>query len=379
MDKKDTRSRKYLLTINNPGSHEGCDHKSIFEKASKFQTIYMAVCDETGGQEHTYHMHVFLHFRNAIQFSSIKRMFPYANIAAAQGTARQNRHYLLKDLPEHGKDADGFYNYTDKSGKTHSGQNFTDTFEECGECPEEKQGERSDLEHLYSLVKEGYSDAEILEAIPETAIQHIDRISKLRLAYLTDKYKGKRRVDLKVHYITGKTGTGKSRDILDEFGDENVYRVTEYQHPFDSYQCEPVLVFEEFRASLRLQDMLNYADIYPITLPARYSPKVGCYSTVFVVSNWTFEQQYAELQKDEEQKSSYQAWVRRFNGYVKEYYAMGKYHLYPTMQDYLKRHEAFHPITDKETPFEKQPDGKQMGLPHIPEYEDCADEPTPFS
>lgn len=378
MGKENTRSRKYLLTINNPDKHEGCDHKSIFEKASKFQTIYMAVCDETGGKEGTFHTHAYLHFENGIRFSTIKRLFPTANIAAAKGTSQQNRHYLLKDLPEHGKNAEGFYNYTDKSGKTHCGQNFADSFKEYGECPEENQGERSDLEQLYSLVKEGYSDAEILEIMPETAIPHIDRISKLRLTYLTDKYKGNRRFNLKVHYITGKTGTGKSRDILDEFGDENVYRVTEYKHPFDSYQCEPVLVFEEYRASIRLQDMLNYLDIYPIILPARYSPKVGCYSTVFVVSNWTFEQQYAEIQKEKEQKPSYEAWVRRFNGYVKEYYAMGKYHFYPTMQDYLKRHEAFHPIADKETPFAK-PDGKQMSLPDIPEQKDCKDEPTPFS
>lgn len=92
---------------------------------------------------------------------------------------------------------------------------------------------------MIQLVSHGLTDSEILEICGETAIKHVDKISKLRLAYLRDKYKSQRRLDLKVHYITGKTGTGKSRDILDEHGNENVYRVTDYQPPFDSYQCEP--------------------------------------------------------------------------------------------------------------------------------------------
>ena len=158
-------------------------------------------------------------------------------------------------------------------------------------------------------------------------------------------------MDLKVHYVTGQTGMGKSRDILDKHGDANFYRVTDYQHPFDSYQLQPVIVFEEYRSSLRLQDMLNYLDVYPVILPASYSPKVGCYTTVYVVSNWDFEMQYSELQKDPNQKSTYQAWVRRFNGEIKEYTEDGVI-TYDSMQNYLKRFEDFRPVSsDDEIPF----------------------------
>lgn len=346
---KNTRSRKYLLTINNPTDH-GVTHHSIKKAVEKYQLKYLAMCDETGGENHTYHVHVYIYFENAILFSTMKKLFPSANILTVLGNSAQNRAYLLKSAPEHNKNSDGFYEYKDSTGKVHSGQNHSDTFEELGECPDEHQGKRNDLEYMYSLVKDGYTNAEILEMCSETAIKHIDKLNKLRHAYLTDKFKGTRRLDLQVHYITGKTGTGKSRSILDEFADENCYRITDYQHPFDSYQCEPVIVFEEYRSSLRLQDMLNYLDVYPVTLPARYSPKVGCYTTVFVVSNWTFEQQYSELQKDSEQKSSYEAWIRRFNGYVKVYTNSG-ITTYPTMQDYLKRNENFRPV-DEPTPFD---------------------------
>lgn len=377
MDKKNTRSRKYLLTINNPDKHKDCDHKSILKKARKFQIVYAAMCDETGGRENTYHTHVYLHYENAIKFSTIKELFPSANIATVRGSAIQNRHYLLKDLPEHNKKADGSYCYKDSTGNEHSGTNHTDTFEEFGECPIEHQGKRNDLEHMYELVKDGYTNAEILELCGAVAIKHIDKINKLRHDYLVDKYTGTRRLNLKVHYITGKTGTGKSRDILNEYGDENCYRVTDYKHPFDSYQTNSVIIFEEFRSSLKSQDMLNYLDIYPVILPARYSPKVGCFTTVFIVSNWDFEQQYNELQKILEQQSTYEAWVRRFNGYVKEYYADGKYIYYPTMQDYLKRHEKFHPVTTA-TPFDSTKEPEQVNLTDLDTNKNYDDEPMPF-
>ncbi len=348
--KNNTRSRKYLLTINNPAEH-GETHDIIFKKLKQYQYQYIAMCDETGSQG-TYHTHVYVKYNNAIRFTTIKEMFPSANIFSAVGSSVQNRNYILKCAPEHHKKNNGSYEYKDASGKSHVGINHTETFEELGECPKEEQGRRSDLEYMYQLVKENYTISEIVEIIPDTAIKHIDKINKLRHAYLVDKFKGQRRLDLKVNYITGKTGLGKTRNILDEYGDENVYRVTSYEHAFDSYQCQSVICFDEYRSSLKLQDMLNYLDVYPVILPARYSPKVACYTTVFVVSNWTFEMQYSELQKDPEQKSSYEAWIRRFNGYVKEYTENGII-TYPTMQDYLKRNEQFRPVDDSEPlPFD---------------------------
>ena len=355
--KEHSRARKYLLTINNPDKHN-LSHDIIIQtiKESKIAVRYFAICDETGAGG-TYHYHVFLYFRNAIEFDTIKSMFPTANIQTAQGTAMQCKSYLLKSHKDHCKDANGFYSYKDTSGKIHEGQNHTDTFEEFGEMPEDKQGKRTDLEYIYNLVTEGYTNAEIVELRPDVAIKHLDKLNRLRHDYLADKYKSTRRLDLRVHYVTGRTGAGKSRDVLDAHGDSNVYRVTDYQHPFDSYKQEPVIVFEEFRSSIRLQDMLNYLDIYPLDLPARYSPKVACYTTVYVISNWTFEMQYAELQKDAEQKSSYDAWVRRFNGFVKDYTDEGII-TYPTIQDYLN---SFKKVPKGvKTPFETDGDSEPV-------------------
>ena len=341
MNKKDTQARAYMMTCNNP-KEKGYSHEILCEKLNKIPHIdYWCLCDEIGLETKTYHTHIYFHAKQGIRHSTLRNLFPQMDIQVVKGTAQQCRDYIRKE---------GTYLESEKKET-----NLIETFKEWGELPVSKQGKRSDLEKLYSMVKDGYTDSEIIETLGETAINHVDKIKKLRYIYLTDLYQTHRRLDLEVNYICGKTGTGKTRDILDKYGDKNVFRITDYQHPFDGYQCEPVLVFEEFRSSQKLQDMLNFLDIYPVDLPARYSNRVACYTTVFVVSNWDFEQQYSEVQKDTEQKSSYEAWVRRFNGTVKVYTAPNTYTEYATMQDYLKRNEKFHKIPDNfKVPFNSE-------------------------
>ena len=49
-----------------------------------------------------------------------------------------------------------------------------DTFEEWGEIPEEPgQGARSDIAELYSKIKAGMSNAEIMAANPDSAKTHL--------------------------------------------------------------------------------------------------------------------------------------------------------------------------------------------------------------
>lgn len=352
MKEKEQRFRKWVLTINNPQEHQ-ISHESIKEALRSYAVKYFAIGDEIGGQG-TYHYHVFLYFSNAIRFSSIKKLFPTANIQQARGTPAQIRSYLLKDAPEHNKLEDGTYSYVDSSGKEHKGKNRSECFEETGDLPTEHQGKRNDLEYMYSLIKEGYSTAEIIEQCGSTAILHVNKINTLRFSYLAEEYRTKRRLNLKVHYISGNTGLGKSRDILDQYGDENVYRVTDYQHPFDSYQYENIIVFEEYRSQLCLSEMLNYLDVYPITLPARYSPKIACYETVFIVSNWAFEEQYYEFRRDPAQKSSYDAFKRRINGEIRVYKETG-ITVYKSLDEYLQRDRGFRPLSaseEKELPFD---------------------------
>ena len=290
--------RKYQLTINNPLEH-GFSHEVIKQILGEFKSfIYGCLGDEIGAQPHT---HVYVVFKNAVMFSTMQQRFYGAHIEAAKGTHRENRNYIRKE----GKWRDTYKAET----------NLPETFEELGELPDEPDRRIKQSEAIYSMIVNGSSDVEIMNAYP-SAYNHLPNIQRARQAVLFEKYRRIRRTGLKVYYIWGKSGTGKTSGILDAHGDENVYRVTNYKHPFDGYAGESVILFDEFRSSLPLADMLEYLDIYPVSLPSRYADKVACYETAYIVSNYPLEKQYPEVQRD--CPEDWAPFMRRINGGVYE-------------------------------------------------------------
>ena len=99
--------------------------------------------------------------------------------------------------------------------------------------PIERQGKRNDLDDLYSMIKEGMSDYDILEQGSDYML-NLDMISKTRQILVQEKFKNTFR-KLDIVYIWGETGTGKTRSVMEGHGYGNVYRATDYLHPFDNY------------------------------------------------------------------------------------------------------------------------------------------------
>ena len=243
MANKDTQSRKYQLTINNPQEH-GLDHEAVKKAREQLTALeYYCLADEIGLETQTPHTHVFVVLRNSTRFSRIKKLFPEAHIEAARGTVQENRAYVGKC---------GKWSEDEKADTR-----VPDTFEEWGEIPEEPgQGARSDIAELYSKIKAGMSNAEIMAANPDSA-KHIHLMDKIRQDILEALYREQWR-DVEVTYIFGPTATGKTRGVMEAHGYSSVYRVTDYSHPFDRYAQEPVLCLDEFRSSLLIGDMLDY-------------------------------------------------------------------------------------------------------------------------
>lgn len=96
---------------------------------------------------------------------------------------------------------------------------------------------------------------------------------------------------------------------MEKYGYENVFRVTNYDHPFDGYSGQDVMLFDEFRSSLPLSNMLCYLDGYPLMLPCRYANRVACYTKVYIISNIPLEKQYPNVQLEE--LASFEAFKRR--------------------------------------------------------------------
>ena len=298
----DKQGRKWQITINNP-QDKGLDHDAIKLALDDLRSLdYYCMADEVGLETHTPHTHLFIVCRSPVTFSRLKKLFPEAHIERTRGTAAENRAYVEKS----GKWADDPKADTSVPG----------TFEEWGELPDEPgQGARTDIAQLYEMIADGMSNAEIMAQNPDLAL-HIGKMDKIRQDILEARYREEFR-QLDVTYIFGPTATGKTRGVMEKHGYSNVYRVTDYQHPFDRYAQEPVICFDEFRSSLMVGDMLDYLDGYPLALPARYANRQACYTTVYLISNIGLSAQYRNLQENE--PATWKAFLRRIH-HVIEYH-----------------------------------------------------------
>lgn len=291
--------RKYQLTINNPLEH-GFSHEVIKRILGELKSfIYWCLCDEIGEQGTT-HTHVYVAFKNAVMFSTMQQRFYGAHIEIVKGTHRENRDYVHKE----GKWLDS------KKAET----NLPETFEESGELPEEPDRRVKQSEAILAMVEAGASDGEIMRAYP-SAMNHLKNIEQARQTLLEEKYGVDWRT-VEVTYIWGETGVGKTRSVVEKYGYKNVFRVTNYTHPFDGYKGQDVILFDEFRSSLKFSDMLAYIDGHPVMLPCRYADKVACYTKVYIISNIPLEKQYPLVQVEE--PAGYAAFRRR----IKEVYEM---------------------------------------------------------
>ena len=173
------RSRKWLITINNPTEH-GFDHARI--KAAVLDlpgVLYWCMCDEQGDECETLHTHVYVVCREAVSHTQLDARFPSFHRDIARGKSSENRAYVLKDGEKFNKQPDGSYSYKDTGGHLHEGINFSDTFEEGGEMPAEQQGKSRDADKIVELIKSGATNEEIVDAV-SSAYRDIEKVERVR-------------------------------------------------------------------------------------------------------------------------------------------------------------------------------------------------------
>lgn len=302
-----SQSRKWQLTINNPIDY-GVTHDVIHDILQSLTLDYYCMTDElaTTGTMHT---HLFLYSISPIRFNTLKKKFPTAHIDRAYGSSLENRTYLQKS---------GKWENTEKHDTI-----IENSFEEFGNIPSENDEKAPMMSQIINAVKAGRTTASIIQEYPKMAFRVKD-IDTLRETLLGEKYlKENRKVE--VTYIYGLTGVGKTSSIYERHSPLDICRITSYTRDrvlFDAYHGQDVMVFEEFQSQIPLADMLNYLDIYPISLPARYTDRVACYTHVYMTSNIPLLHQYRDIQLS--QPEVWQAFLRRIN-HIVEYLSLDQF------------------------------------------------------
>ena len=273
----------------------------ITEKLMRFFPIYFCLADEisTNGTPHT---HIFIYSNSPIRFNTLKGRFPTAHIEKCYGSSLENRNYIAKE----GKWAD-----TEKAETQ-----VKNTFYEYGELPTETSEKNPKMYQLIEHIRDGKTTSAIIDDTPNLAFR-IKDIDALRQVLLSEKYATESR-NIEVTYIFGASGMGKTRGIYAKHNPRDICRITNYRTgrgvSFDAYFGQPVLVFEEFYSQIPIEDMLNFIDIYPLFLPARYNDKIACFTKVYITSNMPLEEQYKSLQW--ERTETWNAFLRRIHTVV---------------------------------------------------------------
>ena len=296
-DNFDTQSRKWMLTINNPAICE-LNQSSMIDLLQRFHPAYFCLADEIATTG-TYHTHIYLYSKSPIRFRTVKNRFPTAHIEKAMGTSQENRDYIRKE---------GKWEATAKVETR-----VPDTFFEFGTVPTPAEENAPKMYQLLQDVTDGFSTTEIIKSNPSFAFKSRD-IDLLRDNLVSERFCTENR-NVKVHYLYGDTGTGKTRGIFEKHPATDICRVTDYGNKngvrFDAYHGQAVLVFEEFHSQIPISSMLNYLDIYPLMLPARYNDRVACYTTVYITSNISLQEQYPDVQRS--QMETWRAFLRRIS------------------------------------------------------------------
>lgn len=285
MSNNNPQSRKWLMTINNP-QDSGLDHSEITRILMLMNISYFCLVDEvaTTGTPHT---HIFIYRQTPIRFNTLKNKFPIAHIDKSLGSCQDNRNYLRKE---------GKWAETDKADT-----NLIETFEEFGDIPNEKQEGNPDYAELLEDVENGLSTGEIVKNKPKF-IFRVNGIDDLRNTLKADTYLNTFRQVEVIYIYSSLPEIDRTSYIYNQHIYSDICRITNYDKNgevrFDGYNGQDVIVFENFSSQISIEYMLNYINIYPIALPARYKDRVACFTKVYISSHIPLNRQYVAIQED---------------------------------------------------------------------------------
>lgn len=239
---------RWCFTVNNYG-----DWRPVYNAAEMDYLVYGLEVGEQG----TPHVQGYVRFKNRKRMNTVKNLFERADmhLEPAKGTEMQNKTYCIKD-----------------------GQ-----FSEFGtfDANVGKQGNRSDLEAIMVACQAGATMTAIALAFPADFIRYHGGIEALRQAVAPLPPLER---DVRVTVLWGPTGVGKTHRIRTEF--PNSYSVEPGRAPWDAYQGQTEVVFDEFDYSKWTITMMNrYLDKWRLELDARYHNKYAAWTRVVICAN----------------------------------------------------------------------------------------------
>ncbi len=154
-------------------------------------------------------------------------------------------------------------------------------------------GSRSDITRLCARAKEKDVTVRTLwDEHPEAMLKYHKGVDVLRE---TQRGERDRAQPNAVYVVVGPTGTGKTRSVFDRFGiDVDALYVKDGTTAqfWDMYDHQPVVLFDDYKGELPLQQLLKILDIYPLQIQYKGGSKRLTTKTWVITSNLCPEDWY---------------------------------------------------------------------------------------
>ena len=241
-----SRAKNWCFTLNN--------YTSELDFATMPDLVYGIYGHEIAPTTGTPHLQGYLSFSKLKRLNQVTDIIPLAHFIVARGNPAQNTAYCSK-----GTDIRMF-------GIMPGGS-----------------GHRSDLDHVADAVKAGKTITQIAEEFPGTYIRYSKGIQSLKVA----TYKPTLRLNIRVYFLYGGSGKGKTRFAYDRFGVENVYKLDPNHNRslwFDGYVAQPVLLLDDYDGWINFRTLLTILDVYPYTCQVKGGTVPAQWTTVVITS-----------------------------------------------------------------------------------------------
>lgn len=228
---------------------DGTDNLSSrdFYNNNKTWIRYLITGHEICPETHKYHWQGHLTTFNAVTQSGV--------IKKLKEALKKHCHVSVSVAP------DASVKYCSKEG----------VYEEWGTKP--NQGARSDVNSVVQSILDGLlTPTQVAITNPELFRQYH---RSFEIAHIERSAKQKRTWQPEVIFITGPTGTGKTRYVHEE---ESKNEDQLYIYPYDNngwwdtYTGQEAILFDDFRGQIPFTDLLRICDRYPYSLKRRSKP-----------------------------------------------------------------------------------------------------------
>lgn len=252
-----SRFRNVCFTLNNPSDEELEKLRGFFRSDDCSYGCFQMERGENG----TPHAQGYFELTKQVRANTLKTMVGRrVHLEARRGTRDQARAYCRK--------ADTRISEPEEFGEWRGSRS---------------QGKRNDIVCAKEMLDEGKSMLDVFESVP-ASLRHFKALNyyqSLRCA------KKGRNLEKKVEILWGRPGVGKTRAIMDKFGDENVFLpiVTKDKVWFDGWNGQQVVLFDDFYGSIRYSWLLKFCDIYAMPLETKGGSFVHNFAHVYFTSN----------------------------------------------------------------------------------------------